>query len=90
MRHADSGVLIEVTDMGIGMAADQIQQALQPFKQLDNRIERRFEGVGLGLPLASALCGLHGAKLSIVSERGRGTTEPACPTASKPTPKSSS
>ena len=74
VRHADNGVLIEVADTGIGMAADQIQQALEPFKQLDNRIERRFEGVGLGLPLASALCGLHGAKLSILSERGRGTT----------------
>jgi PAS domain S-box-containing protein len=74
VKYADGGLLMEVADTGIGMAPDQIQHALEPFKQLDNRIERRFEGVGIGLPLASALCRLHGAKLTIKSERGCGTT----------------
>jgi PAS domain S-box-containing protein len=73
-RASDRGLVIEITDTGIGMAPDQIQQALEPFKQLDNRIARKFEGVGLGLPLASALCRLHGARLTVSSEQGRGTT----------------
>jgi PAS domain S-box-containing protein len=73
-RASDRGLVIEIADSGIGMAPDQVQQALEPFKQLDNRIARKFEGVGLGLPLASALCRLHGAKLTVSSERGRGTT----------------
>src|SRR5262249_10443437 len=71
---SDRGLVIEIADTGIGMAPDQIQQALEPFKQLDNRIARKFEGVGLGLPLASALCRLHGARLTVSSEQGRGTT----------------
>jgi signal transduction histidine kinase len=39
------------------MEPDRIGHALEPFKQLDGSLSRRFEGVGLGLPLANALVG---------------------------------
>ena len=51
-----------------------IRGALEPFKQLDAGLERRFEGLGLGLPLANALMRLHGGSLAIHSEPGHGTT----------------
>ena len=67
---ADGGLAIIVRDTGIGMASSLIRGALEPFKQLDAGLERRFEGLGLGLPLASALMRLHGGSLAIQSEPG--------------------
>ena len=70
----EGGIVIKITDTGIGMQQDRIAHALEPFKQLDSRLARRFEGVGLGLPLANALVQLHQGRLSILSAPGKGTT----------------
>jgi signal transduction histidine kinase len=67
-------VVISVADTGIGMAADDIPRALQPFGQIDNSLTRPQGGTGLGLPLAQRLVELHGGTLSIYSELGKGTT----------------
>ena len=53
------GVAVAVTDTGIGMDPADIDIAFQPFGQVDNRLERRYEGTGLGLPLTKALVDLH-------------------------------
>lgn len=63
-----------VRDTGIGMKAEDIPLALTPFAQLDGSFTRRFEGTGLGLPLARHLCELHGGSLGIDSTLGKGTT----------------
>ena len=68
------GLALIIRDTGIGMASALIRGALEPFKQLDAGLERRFEGLGLGLPLANALMRLHGGSLAIHSEPGHGTT----------------
>lgn len=68
------GLALIIRDTGIGMASSLIRGALEPFKQLDAGLERRFEGLGLGLPLANALMRLHGGSLAIHSEPGHGTT----------------
>ena len=65
---------ITIRDTGIGMTEDEIIVALAPFGQVDNRLERRYEGTGLGLPLAKALLDLHGGSLDIESAPGRGTS----------------
>ena len=72
-RTADGGLLLLVGDTGIGMAAHDIEQALTPFKQIDNSVARKYEGAGLGLPLARNLVELHGGTLELTSELGRGT-----------------
>jgi signal transduction histidine kinase/HAMP domain-containing protein len=66
-------VWVSIADTGIGMSPDDIRVALTPFGQVDNRLERRYEGTGLGLPLTQALTDLHGGLLKIESEPGRGT-----------------
>lgn len=72
--HTDKdGIVVEVVDTGIGMAPDEIPIALTPFAQIDNRLERRYEGTGLGLPLARTFTELHGGRLEIESEPGKGT-----------------
>jgi len=71
---AGGGFGIEVADDGIGMAAESIPLALSPFRQIDNRLDRKYEGTGLGLPLSKGLVELHGGTLDITSEVDRGTT----------------
>ena len=68
------GIDIAIADTGIGMEPASIARALEPFQQLDNRLARRYEGTGLGLPLAKSLIELHGGKLTIESASGKGTT----------------
>jgi len=72
-RGADGGLWLSVTDTGIGMAPDEIRVALTPFRQVDTGLARRYEGAGLGLPLAKALTELHGGTMTIESTRGAGT-----------------
>jgi PAS domain S-box-containing protein len=73
-RTPEGGLSFAIADSGIGMEPDRIGHALEPFKQLDGSLSRRFEGVGLGLPLANALVRLHGGRLLIESRLGHGTT----------------
>ena len=71
---ASSGdVLMVVEDTGIGMTAEEMVQALQPFQQIDNSLARRYEGTGLGLTLTKLLAELHGGALKLESEPGQGT-----------------
>jgi two-component system cell cycle sensor histidine kinase PleC len=70
----DGGFCFTVADNGIGMTEEEQAVALSPFGQVDSGLDRRFEGVGLGLPLAKSLAELHGGTLAIQSEPGRGTT----------------
>jgi signal transduction histidine kinase len=66
--------VIMVGDTGIGMAAEDIPKALEPFGQIDSALTRSHQGTGLGLPLAQSLAQRMGGDLSIESERGKGTT----------------
>ena len=70
----DDSLLIQIADTGIGMEPERIAMALEPLKQIDGKLSRRFEGIGLGLPLAQALVRLHGGEMSIISAPGNGTT----------------
>jgi signal transduction histidine kinase len=66
-------VTVSVSDTGIGMDPEDVEVAFQPFAQVDNRLERRYEGTGLGLPLTKALVDLHRGVIGIDSARGQGT-----------------
>ena len=73
-RADAGGIAIAVADTGIGMAPDDITRALTPFMQVESFLSRRFEGTGLGLPLADSLTRRHGGTLTVDSEVGKGTT----------------
>jgi signal transduction histidine kinase len=72
-RAADGSLHIAVSDTGIGIAARDIEKAMAPFSQVDGRLSRKYEGTGLGLPIAKSLTELHGGVLTLASELGRGT-----------------
>ena len=70
----EAELAITVRDTGIGMAPGDIPRALQPFVQVDNSLARRHGGTGLGLPLSKRFVDLHGGRLDIHSEPGKGTS----------------
>jgi signal transduction histidine kinase len=71
---ASGAVSLRFADTGIGMKPADIPKALAPFTQIDSSLSRRYEGTGLGLPLAKSMIELHGGTLEIDSELGVGTT----------------
>src|SRR5262249_4633974 len=72
--RAEGGVTITISDTGIGMSADDIRLAFEPFGRAAHRASQAEEGTGLGLPLARALVRLHGGDVSLTSAPGSGTT----------------
>ena len=70
-RH---GLTIVVSDNGIGIAPRDIPRVLQPFGQAETGLARKYNGTGLGLPLARSIVELHGGELTLDSEAGVGTT----------------
>ena len=70
----DHSLSITVADTGIGMSHDEIAIGLEPFEQVENAITKRYEGTGLGLPLAKRLVELHGGTIVITSTKGAGTS----------------
>ena len=70
----DGRLRVSVEDHGIGMAPEEVPLALTPFRQINTGLQRRYEGTGLGLPIAKQLIELHGGELVIESSPGTGTT----------------
>jgi signal transduction histidine kinase len=64
---------VSVRDTGIGIAPEHFDLVFQPFKQIDSALSRKYEGTGLGLPLAQLIVEKHGGKLHLESEIGKGT-----------------
>ncbi|MCF8474794.1 MAG: nitrate- and nitrite sensing domain-containing protein [Emcibacter sp.] len=72
--HNVSGLIIVIKDNGIGMKSTDIPKAMSPFTQLDGSISKRYDGTGLGLPLANKLVKLHDGTLELESQLRVGTT----------------
>lgn len=63
----------EVSDSGIGISPQQIDNIFRPFAQGDSSVNRKYGGTGLGLAISRRLAGMLGGDLRIVSELGKGT-----------------
>ena len=55
------------------MAQEHLRTALEPFGQVESSFARKYDGTGLGLPLAKGLIELHGGRLEIESALNQGT-----------------
>ncbi|UEM03009.1 HAMP domain-containing histidine kinase [Skermanella rosea] len=74
LDSGDTGLGIEIADTGLGIAASELTRVFEPFHRGDCATNRRFEGTGLGLPLARSFIDLHGGSLTLDSIQGAGTT----------------
>ena len=68
-----SSVRLTVTDTGIGIPADQLPTIFEPFVQVDTRLTRTHEGVGLGLAISRDLARAMGGDLTVESRVGEGS-----------------
>jgi signal transduction histidine kinase len=66
-------VEFSVSDTGIGIAAEELENIFQPFYQVESSLSRRFGGNGLGLAICQQLAGSMSALLLVDSEVGRGS-----------------
>jgi len=66
-------VEISVADTGIGISQDKQQDIFKSFEQVDASISREYGGTGLGLAITKSLVELHGGKIWVESEVGKGS-----------------
>ncbi len=73
--YTDQEVTIDVSvkDTGIGIAKENLSSIFEKFTQADKHISRRFGGTGLGLGITKKLLELHGSKINVDSEIGKGS-----------------
>jgi PAS domain S-box-containing protein len=72
-QQTEDGLCFWVADTGCGMTAEEAGRALEPFVQIGDNMTRSKGGTGLGLPISKDLVELHGGRLTIDSEKGKGT-----------------
>jgi signal transduction histidine kinase len=67
-------LLYLVSDTGIGIPAGEIENVFSEFRQVDPTITREFGGTGLGLSITRKFVELHGGRIWVESELGKGST----------------
>ncbi len=70
---AGSGVLVEVSDSGIGIAPEDLSDIFEEYRQVGNN-KRRIKGTGLGLAIARSIASVHGGAMHVSSVVGEGST----------------
>ena len=73
-REGENLVIVSVTDTGIGIPANRLNDIFEPFHQLDGSSTRRYGGTGLGLSLVRQIVEAHGSMIEVQSIEGRGST----------------
>jgi GAF domain-containing protein len=72
--QADGSVEISVSDTGIGIAPEDQPKIFEEFRQVGSDYAHKVEGTGLGLTLAKKFVELHGGRIWVESEIGKGST----------------
>ena len=73
-RREDGAAIIAVHDTGIGIAAADQGAVFEEFRQVGRDYTRKQEGTGLGLALTRKFVELHGGRIWVESELGKGST----------------
>jgi signal transduction histidine kinase len=73
-RREESNALISVRDTGIGIAPSDQAAVFEEFRQVGTDFTRKSEGTGLGLTLTKKFVELHGGRIRLESEPGKGST----------------
>ena len=74
VEHKQDQLLYRVSDTGIGIPKDQLEHVFGEFRQVDAAITREFGGSGLGLSITKKFVEMHGGRIWVESELGKGST----------------
>lgn len=74
VEHEGDHLLYCVSDTGIGIAPEQLHDLFTEFRQADATVASEFGGTGLGLSITKKFVELHGGRIWVESERGKGST----------------
>ena len=72
-RQQDNGLVVDVQDNGIGIAREEQSRLFKPYSRLSSD-RQRHPGLGLGLALSKQVVELHGGRIWVESEPGKGST----------------
>ena len=67
-------IFIEISDTGIGIPEDKLDEVFLPFTQIDGSLTRKYRGVGLGLSIVKKLLLILGGSITVEKNEGGGTT----------------
>jgi signal transduction histidine kinase len=72
-KNGQNQVDIHIIDNGIGISREDMNKLFKPFQQIDMSITKHYPGSGLGLYLTKKLINVLGGRISIQSEKGKGS-----------------
>lgn len=72
-REGANLVIVSITDTGIGIPPNRLNDIFEPFHQLDGSTTRSYGGTGLGLSLVRQIVEAHGSMIEVQSLEGRGS-----------------
>jgi signal transduction histidine kinase len=73
VRKEETGVVVSVQDNGIGIAREAQDRLFKPYSRISSD-RQRHPGLGLGLALSKQIVELHGGKIWVESDTGKGST----------------
>jgi len=73
-RLQEGEVVVSVRDTGVGIPPDQLDRVFEPFRQASQALGAQGMGTGLGLAISRRLVEMHGGRIWVESEVGRGST----------------
>ena len=70
IKEKKDAILVSVSDTGIGIPNNSLDEIFEPFHQLDGSSTRKYGGTGLGLALVKKIVEAHGSKIQVTSKVG--------------------
>ena len=71
--EVDQDLILSVSDSGIGISPERLNEIFQPFQQLEDPYTKKYKGVGIGLPIVKSLLNLMGGEIFVKTAVGEGS-----------------